>query len=189
MNYNFTLSAEQQALVETNLLVVDKVISRYIKVNENVSGLGWDDLYQEGAIALCKAASTFDGTSVKFSTYATSVVRNHLYSYCKAVCTEQKKFPTVSLPPAAPEDDRPPPFPEPCVSDSTERLIAELDAADLLADYKRRFTGVARLGVEALELRTMGLNGADIARLYGVKQNQVGAWVTRATKKSKGMWR
>lgn len=48
MNYNFTLSTEQQALVEGNLLVVDKVISRYIKVNENVSGLGWDDLYQEG---------------------------------------------------------------------------------------------------------------------------------------------
>lgn len=189
MNCDFILNDQQQALVEHNLLVIDKVISRYINVNEGVCGLGRDDLNQEGALALCKAAASYDGTSAKFSTYATSVVRNHLFSYCKAVSAGQRKLVSISFGTNCPEDDRPPPIPKPSVPDAAEHLIAELDTADLLADYKRRFSGVARLGVEALELRTMGLSGSDVARLYGVKPNQVGAWVARATKKSEKMWR
>jgi len=185
MNCNFTLTAEQRSLVENHMPVIDKVISRYINVNEGVFGLGRDDLYQEGAMALCKAAATYDGTSASFSTYATTVIRNHLFSHCKAVNTGQRKLPSISLDAGDSEDGRPPPFPEPSVPDGMEHLIAQLDASDLLADYKRRFSGVARLGVEALELRAMGLNGADIARLYGVKPNQVGAWIARAAQKIK----
>lgn len=43
-------------------------------------------------------------------------------------------------------------------------MIGQLDAASLLADCKRRYTGVARLGVEAMELKVKGISGADIAR-------------------------
>ena len=85
MKFDFVLSQEQQALVEPNLAVIDKVISRYIHVNEGVCGLGRDDLYQEGAVALCKAASTYDGRSASFDTYAAAVIRNHLLNHCKAV--------------------------------------------------------------------------------------------------------
>ena len=42
---------------------------------------------------------------------------------------------------------------------------------------------MARLGVEALELKVKGLNGTDIAKLYNVKPNQVGAWISRAAQK------
>jgi len=53
-------------------------------------------------------------------------------------------------------------------------------------DYgKRTYSGVARLGVEALELKIAGYSGADIADLYGVKSNHVGAWISRAIKKLK----
>lgn len=48
---------------------------------------------------------------------------------------------------------------------------------------KRTYSGVARLGVEALEWKVKGLSGADIAQLYGAKPNQVGAWISRATQK------
>ncbi len=146
-------------MTEDNLAVIDKVISRYIHVNESVCGLGWDDLYQEGAAALCKAAATYDGSSAQFSTYATAVIRNHLLNHCKAVNTE------LSVP------------------DGVDALLGQLDAADFLADCKRRYTGVALLGVEALEWKVKGLTGADIARLYGAKPNQVGAWISRATQK------
>lgn len=183
MKPNFILTVQQQALVEDNLLVIDKVISRYINTNETICGLGGDDLYQEGAIALCKAASTYDGTSARFTTYATTVVRNHLLSHCKAVCTAQRHLPSVSLCTAELEDDIPPLFQEPSIPDSADTLIGDLDTAHLLKDCKRRYTGVARLGVEALELKIKGLDGADIAQLYHTTPNNVGAWISRAAKK------
>ena len=46
MKFDFVLSQEQQAMVESNLAVIDKVISRCIHANEGVCGLGRDDLYQ-----------------------------------------------------------------------------------------------------------------------------------------------
>ena len=42
---------------------------------------------------------------------------------------------------------------------------------------------VAKLGVEALELKIKGYSGADIARLYHTKPNHVGAWIARAAEK------
>ena len=183
MKFDFVLSQEQQALAESNLAVIDKVIARCIHANESVCGLGRDDLYQEGAAALCKAAATYDGTSAQFSTYATTVVRNHLLNYCRAVNASQRSLPAVSLDDNGQEDGRPPPCPEPSVPDGVDDLLIRLDTADLLADCKRRYTGVARLGVEALEWKVKGLTGADIARLYGAKPNEVGAWISRAAQK------
>ena len=66
MKFDFVLSREQQILAESNLSVIDKVISRYIHTNEGVCGLGRDDLYQEGAAAaaICSgvgAGSSFSG--------------------------------------------------------------------------------------------------------------------------------
>ena len=75
MKFDFVLSQEQQAMVESNLAVINKVISRCIHAKEGVCGLGRDDLYQEGAAALCKAAATYDGTSAQFSTYAATVIK------------------------------------------------------------------------------------------------------------------
>ena len=64
-----------------------------------------------------------------------------------------------------------------------DTLIDQMQTAELLADCKRRYTGVARLGIEALELKIHGYSGADIARLYDVKPNHVGAWISRAAQK------
>ena len=183
MKFDFVLSQEQQALAESNLAVIDKVIARCIHANEGVCGLGRDDLYQEGAAALCKAAATYDGTSAQFSTYAATVVRNHLLNHCRAVNASQRNLPAVSLDDSGQEDGRPPPCPEPSVPDGVDELRGRLDTADLLADCKRRYIGVARLGVEALEWKVKGLTGADIARLYGAKPNEVGAWISRAAQK------
>ena len=50
---------------------------------------------------------------------------------------------------------------------------------------KRTYSGVAKLGVEALELKIAGYSGTDIAKLYGVQPNHVGAWISRAAQKLK----
>ena len=183
MKFDFTLTSAQQALVEENLLLIDKVLGLSISTDETVCGLGYHDLYQEGAVALCRAASTYDGTSTKFSTYAKTVIRNHLLNCCKSVNTRQRNLPAVSLDVDYTADDGPPPFAEPYTPDGVDELLGRMDTADLLADCKRRYTGVARLGVEAMEWKVKGLSGADIARLYGAKPNQVGAWISRAAQK------
>ena len=183
MKYDFVLTTEQQALVESHLTVIDKAINLFINTDETVCGLGRSDLYQEGAVALCKAAAAYDGKSAKFDTYAITVIRNHLYNCCKAVNTRQRVLPSVSLDVDDPDEDGPPPYREPFTPDGVDELIGRMDAANLLADCKRRYTGVARLGVEALELKVKGLSGADIARMYHTTPNNVGAWISRAAQK------
>jgi len=50
---------------------------------------------------------------------------------------------------------------------------------------RRTYNGVARLGIEAMELKIKGYSGTDIAKLYGVAPKHVGAWISRATAKLK----
>lgn len=183
MKYDFILTPEQRALAEQNLSLVDKVIARYIHTNEAVCGLGWEDLRQEGCLALCRAAATYDGSSAQFSTYATTLIRNHLLDCCKAVSARLRNLPAIPLDVGPPEEDRPPGFSEPSVEDGIDALIDRLDADALLSDCKRRYSGVARLGIEALELKIRGYSGADIAQLYNTKPSHVGAWIARAAQK------
>jgi len=183
MKYDFTLTPAQQALVERNLELVKRTILRYIKTNEGVYGLGYDDLYQEGSVALCRAAATYDGVSAQFSTYASTLIHNHLLDCCKAASTRQKHLCGLPVGSGFADDEHPPSFPEPSVEDGTDHLIDRMDAAGLLAVYKEAYSGVAQLGIEALELKTRGFSGADIARLYHTEPNHVGAWISRAAKK------
>lgn len=185
MKCDFILTAEQQALAGNNLSVIEKTISMFICLDAGADDPRYPDLYQEGAMALCKAAATYDGKSAQFSTYATTVIRNHLYNCCKADHIRQRNLPSVSLDIDRSDEDRPPAYAEPSVPDGIDDLLGRMDTANLLADCKRRYSGVARLGVEALELKIRGMTGADIARLYQTTPNNVGAWISRAKKKMK----
>lgn len=48
---------------------------------------------------------------------------------------------------------------------------------------KGEYRGVALLGIEALALKMKGFSGGEIALLYGVQPNVVGAWISRAAEK------
>ena len=79
---NYSLNAEQQELVEQHLDLVSIIIRKYIRTNEQVRGLEYEDLYQYGCLALCKAAFHYDGR-VKFETFAGTVIRNELLDECR----------------------------------------------------------------------------------------------------------
>lgn len=165
-------------LVEEHLNCVRWVISNYINVNEGICGLGYDDLYQEGCTALCHAAISFDPQNgAQFHSYAISVIRNHLIDYCRRVQAQRCRAQVVSLEELKEDSSR-----EPSVfCDDTSRLYVE----QILAYGKRTYSGTARLGIEAMELKIQGYSGTDIAKLYGVKPNLVGAWISRAAAKLK----
>ena len=59
MSMEFTLNDLQRRRVEEHLALVEQVLRRSIKTNETVDGMGHDDLYQEGCIALCRAAVSY----------------------------------------------------------------------------------------------------------------------------------
>ena len=70
MNVKFTLNDLQRRRVEDHLALVEQVLRRSIKTNETVDGMGHDDLYQEGCIALCRAAVSYREEMGSFPAYA-----------------------------------------------------------------------------------------------------------------------
>lgn len=151
-----------------------------IIVNDSLYGFEYDDLYQEGCIWLCKAAISFDETrNIKFATYAEKVVTNGLRTYCRLMCGKQKHH--ISLPvQSEPKEDGLSMEQLSSADDTLDKLLEEQDICMLLQNCKRQYTGTARLGIEAIEWKVKGLSGAEIAKMYGVKPNLVGAWISRA---------
>lgn len=165
-----------EKMVETHLNCVHWTIHTFIGVNESVCGLEYDDLFQEGCIALWRAAENFDERrGTQFHSYAISVIRNHLLDYCRKI--QSRTAPIASL--------------EDWDAEASRRGAAAWDSdsglfVEQVLEYgKRTYSGVAKLGVEALELKIAGYSGTDIARLYGVAPSHVGAWISRAAAKLK----
>lgn len=179
---NFSLNAEQKILVEKNLGVVRFAIHKNIIVNDNLFGFEYDDLYQEGCIWLCKAALSYnEARDVKFATYAETVVANGLRTYCRLMCGKQKHH--VSLPAQSEADNIGYTAEQIPAEDYLSSLMEEQDIFQLLHSCKQQYTGTARLGIEAIEWKVKGLSGAEIAKMYGVKPNLVGAWISRAAQR------
>lgn len=174
------LTPEQQHLVEQHLSVVHWVIIDYIHVNEGLYGLGYDDLYQEGCIYLCRAAVTFHAGQSRFSTYARAVVRNGLISYCRLTCHNQQHFSRLEV------GERGELLADGDVLDygsHSKTDYSMLETLTLLETTKNEYQGIARLGIEALALQIQGYRITDIAAVYQVPSSHVGAWISRSKKR------
>ena len=176
------LNEQQQQLVEKNLTVIHWAIHNFVKINETVFGFEYDDLYGEGCVLLCKAAATYDSEKGRFSAYAQTVVKNGLLSYCRIMCNRQNRQ-RLLLDPKVFEDNEETYAALLAIEDPLDELTSEIDALALLASVKKNYHGIVRLGIEALEGKIKGLSGRDIADLYGVQPNTVGAWISRAAVK------
>ena len=181
---NICMDKKQQRLVEDNLHVVKLAIHKNIIVNDSLYGFEYDDLYQEGCIWLCKAAVSFDETrNVKFSTYAERIVINGLRTYCRLMCGKQKHH--IQLPAQKEQDEEVFSLDQIPAEDTLEQLFEEQDIYILLQSMKQQYSGTIRLGIEAIEWKVKGFSGAEIAKMYGVKPNLVGAWISRASSRLK----
>lgn len=174
------LTAEQREQVEQNLVLVSKTISLFITTHTDITGMEYDDLYQTGCLALCAAVQSYCPTkNTSLTTYATTVIRNRLYDYCRHINRIQSRI--LYLDTALRNDGndsflnsmetRPP---EDITSD---RLLP------LLLTIKGEWKGIAAKGIDALLLKTSGYSGNEIARMYRVKPNHVSAWISRANKR------
>ena len=169
----------REKFINGNLRLVLSVIQRFANRGENP-----DDLFQVGCIGLIKALENFDlKHGVKFSTYAERIVINGLRTYCRLMCSKQKHH--ILLPVQKDHDDEAFSLDQLPAEDTLERLLEEQDIYMLLQSVKRQYSGTIRLGIEAIEWKVKGLSGAEIAKMYGVKPNLVGAWIARAASRLK----
>lgn len=151
MSMEFTLNDLQRRRVEEHLVLVEQVLRRSSKTNETVDGMGHDDLYQEGCIALCRASVSYREEMGAFPAYAKVVIRNHLLDRCREIQSARKNLPLLSLDAFAEMG-----APEPVSPFHTEDLISDVSSDALLSHFRNRYHGTARLGIEALELRVRG---------------------------------
>lgn len=186
MKQDAIIPAEKHQLIEESLPLVRWTVRKYFKYDESIVGLAFDDLYQEGCIALCRAAAAYKTQRGEFDTFAVTVIRNHLIDYCRSLAADGRGQPLTSLDEMAESgwegDSRERVMER--MSQSTEDTVSSLNADRFLESRRLRYQGAARLGVEALELKIMeGYGVTDIAKRYGQKPNLVGAWMSRAAKK------
>ena len=179
---NVCLTKSQQELVTAHISIVHWVIRENIRINKNAFGYGYEDLFQEGCFWLCRAAITYDVTLAQFRTYAKTVVRNGLYSYCRQPDSQQGHYTYFS------ENE----YGELTVDgkeltdrDTFEQQLSLLETLDLLESCAQHYNGIAKLGIKALELKIKGLSVTEIARLYDVPASHVGAWISHSKEKLK----
>lgn len=178
------MTSNQQRLIEEHIHIVKSAIHKSIIVNENIYGFEYDDLFQEGCIWLCKAAITYDvNREVKFATYAEKVVTNGLRTYCRLMCNKQKHQVLISQ--ISDDDEIGFSMEQLPAPDSLEQIYEEQDIFLLLENCKKQYKGTILLGIEAIEWKVRGFSGAEIAKIYDVKPNLVGAWIFRAATRLK----
>ena len=180
MKHNIPLTNEQKEMVAANLSVVHWVIREGFHVNETIYGFGYDDLFQEGCIWLCHAATTYDPALSRFPTYAKKVVHNGLLSYCRSQCNRERHFTRLSVGEngeLVAEGNALP------VPDDFESRISTLEVMQLLESRAMDYKGVAKLGIKALELHIRGMGISEIAKLYDVPPSHIGAWISRSKQK------
>ena len=172
------LTHKQQLLVEMHLSLVDTVIKNRIRIDESVIGLSYEDLRQEGYILLCQAMKSYNPEKSKITTYAGKVIYNGLVSYCRRINRLKQNLPIVSL------DDTVYDILEANTAwDKYSRQMSDLEVFDLLSAFAQRFTGISRLGIEALIKKLQGATITEIAQYYHVPPSHVGAWISRAVRK------
>lgn len=70
-----------------------------------------------------------------------------------------------------------------CTSVDFDETVTDATAMSALAACKDKYNGVARKGVEAIEMKLKGYEATEIAKHYDTSVNNVNAWISRARSK------
>lgn len=170
----------QQTLVLEYMPFVDWVIKHRVKVS-NLPLQSYEDFYQIGCEALCRAAMAYNPAAGLFAPFAGRYIYNAMVDHCRKENLRVKNSVSNDID-----------------YDSSQRVRSTTGSAedfslaiyhdqlfDALKVSKTRYNGVARQGIEALELKMMGFTSSEIAARYGTTVNNVNAWISRARSKLK----
>lgn len=168
----------QRELVTTNMSVVDHVIRASIHVN-NSALENYEDFYQIGCEALCKAAMSYNPSASAFATYASRVVRNALIDHCRAMNTRHKLMVDIDFEEWVNGSE----FGNDAIVEDGFRRVEETGVQAAVAHCHEQYSGVIKLGVEAIQLKSLGYSSKEIAEKYHTTSNNVNAWISKARAK------
>lgn len=167
----------QNALVIEHLDLVNWVIRTRISI-PNRPLLTYDDFYAIGCEAICRAAMRYQPDTGEFAPFACRYIYNAIVDHCRAMNYRAQR--TVD----AGSDEGAALFEK--LSQTTvdfEAAVTDDTAMAALRACKEEYRGVARKGVEAIELKLQGYETSEIAEFYGTTINNVNAWISRARSK------
>lgn len=168
----------QRDLVLEHMDLVTQVIRKRIKVNGSVM-LTFDDFYSVGCEALCHAAMRYKPAMGEFSPFACVIIYNAMIDHCR----KQNRLLGVHSDLPTEPDNEPISLRHFSLDYDIDSEIACAQIAEAISGCKARYTGVARRGIEALELKCLGYSSQEIAKRYGTTVNNVNAWISRARAK------
>ena len=170
-----TMTEYQCRLVEENLDIVDWVIRYRIIVTGKVLQT-YEDYYQIGCEALCRAALAYRPEDGTFSPLGIRYVYNAIIDHCRkqngvaqfsAELTDEngeKDFLFDAIP----------------RNDEVDELIYSKQVRAAFHKCMDKHDGIIRRGMEALELKSIGFTTREIAERYQTSVNNVNAWISRA---------
>lgn len=165
------LNPRQKQLVEDHLYLVERMLKRHNRLYGRSPVTEWDDLYQTGCLALCRAAQHRD-PKLPFAPYACRAIQNAMIDYSVQISRyHQIHGPWEDFLEVA--DDNPP---------DPLQFLQETEILEILKDRHASSTGVVRKGIYSLVRKSMGYSSTDISRDFQVSSNSVRAWMSLAAK-------
>lgn len=169
----------QRELVVQNLDVVEKTIRTRIKVNGQALQ-AYEDFYQIGCEALCRAAMDYK-VEIGFFEFGGRYVYNALIDHCRKQNVHLSRKHDYII--ESDSDSYALDYFGQVVDFDDDIYLRDLRAA--FNACKEHYTGIARRGIEAIELKSYGFTTREIADQYGTTVNNVNAWISRARSKLK----
>lgn len=168
----------QRELVTQHMNLVDCVIRTGIHISNNTLET-YEDYYQIGCEALCKAAMSYRPSVSTFQTYASRVIRNALIDHGRAMFTRQKQNSGIDLEEWLQGNE----YGCEIVDDHGFQNIFDKEALAALDSCSRNYTGVVKKGADAIRLKALGYSTREIAEMYQTSRNNVAAWISKARAK------
>lgn len=169
----------QRHLVEGHMDLVGRVIHSHIGLTADPM-VTHEDLRQVGAEALCRAALAYEPLRGGFAAFAQRVVYHGLLDYCRHM---RRRFLRQAEPPWEKDSGDCSLMLRSAESEQVLRRVESGGVWDCFRERKEQSQGVARRGMEAIELKIMGFTTDEIARMYGTDIHNVNAWISRARQK------
>lgn len=150
----------QDALVLENLDLVNWVIRTRISI-PNRPLLTYDDFYAIGCEAICRAALKYQPDMGAFAPFACRYIYNAIVDHCRAMNYRLERNVEISEDENASLLDM-----LTCTSVDFDETVTDATAMSALAACKEKYNGVARKGVEAIEMKLKGYEATEIAKHY-----------------------
>ena len=169
----------QRKLAEENMDLVRQVIRGRIGI-VNGPMTSYDDLCQAGCEAICRAAVRYFPEKGPFPPFARKVIYNAAIDYCRRMGYRSRNQTEIFF------DCDNSALAMLLMDAGSENALQDVDGSDavrLFRERKERASGVAKAGMEAMELQMQGYTTAEIADFYGTTGNNVRAWISRARKR------